>query len=152
MTEVIKLEDKEKHEDTYSKAIGEIGRWQICILVFVAFPTKLVLPCIHLGIVFLAPKTTFRCAQRKTVFDEIVNLTCYSDCKAYEYFSNIDNNIITQWNLVCERAWLADFVQMICMFGVVIGSAVFGSISDRYLLLINIFESFYFSSTFNLCE
>lgn len=124
-------EQKNKHEDAYSKAIGEMGRWQMMILALVAIPPKFILPSVQFGIIFMAPKTTFRCLQRVNTTEELLNVTCYSDCKSYEYHSDFEDSIIAKWDLICGRAWLANFTQTICMLGILVGSLVFGMISDR---------------------
>uniref|UniRef100_A0A8C9AY31 Solute carrier family 22 member 16 n=1 Tax=Prolemur simus TaxID=1328070 RepID=A0A8C9AY31_PROSS len=41
------------------------------------------------------------------------------------------STVVTQWNLVCERKWFAALIQPLFMFGVLVGAAVFGYISDR---------------------
>ncbi|XP_069743701.1 solute carrier family 22 member 16 isoform X4 [Narcine bancroftii] len=45
--------------------------------------------------------------------------------------SQIENSIVTEWNLVCDRAWLAKLTQPIFMVGVLLGAVVFGDIADR---------------------
>lgn len=40
-------------------------------------------------------------------------------------------SIVTAWDLVCEREWLAKFTQPTFMLGVLIGALVFGDIADR---------------------
>ncbi|KAK2114194.1 hypothetical protein P7K49_008460 [Saguinus oedipus] len=37
---------------------------------------------------------------------------------------------VTQWNLVCDRKWLAMLIQPLFMFGVLLGSLTFGYFSD----------------------
>lgn len=65
---------------------------------------------------------------------DAMNNTCYSNCKKYEYDATpFVNTIISEWDLVCERQWLASFTQMVLQLGVLIGSIVFGFLSDRYV-------------------
>ena len=45
--------------------------------------------------------------------------------------SEVQNNIVTDWDLVCEREWLAKLCQPTFMLGVLIGALVFGDIADR---------------------
>lgn len=62
----------------------------------------------------------------------VTNNTCYPECQKYEYDATpFDNTIISEWDLVCERRWLASFTQMVLQLGVLIGSIVFGFVSDR---------------------
>ncbi|XP_048858288.1 solute carrier family 22 member 16 isoform X1 [Brienomyrus brachyistius] len=45
--------------------------------------------------------------------------------------SEIQQSIVTDWDLVCEKEWLAKFCQPTFMLGVLIGALVFGDIADR---------------------
>lgn len=45
--------------------------------------------------------------------------------------SEVYQNIVTDWNLVCEREWLAKLAQPTFMLGVLIGALVFGDVADR---------------------
>lgn len=122
-----------KYGDTLTNAIGRFGRWHITLLIIVMAPTKMSALWAQMAIIFLAPKTTFYCVERTNTTQEtgIINETCYSDCAKYEYSSEFDNTIITEWDLVCERKWLANFTQTVCMFGILVGSVIFGFLADR---------------------
>ncbi|KAJ7418278.1 D-aspartate oxidase-like isoform X3 [Willisornis vidua] len=41
------------------------------------------------------------------------------------------NTVVTQWDLVCDREWLAKLIQPTFMLGVLIGAVIFGDIADR---------------------
>ncbi|XP_058469083.1 solute carrier family 22 member 16 [Solea solea] len=45
--------------------------------------------------------------------------------------SEIQQSIVTDWDLVCEKEWLAKLCQPTFMLGVLIGALVFGDIADR---------------------
>ncbi|XP_041831695.1 solute carrier family 22 member 16 [Melanotaenia boesemani] len=45
--------------------------------------------------------------------------------------SEVHQNIVTDWNLVCDKEWLAKLCQPTFMLGVLIGALVFGDIADR---------------------
>lgn len=45
--------------------------------------------------------------------------------------SEVYQSIVTDWDLVCEREWLAKLCQPTFMLGVLIGALVFGDIADR---------------------
>ncbi|XP_057678595.1 solute carrier family 22 member 16 [Corythoichthys intestinalis] len=45
--------------------------------------------------------------------------------------SEVLQSIVTDWDLVCDRAWLAKLCQPIFMLGVLVGALVFGDIADR---------------------
>ncbi|XP_025896488.1 solute carrier family 22 member 16 [Nothoprocta perdicaria] len=41
------------------------------------------------------------------------------------------STIVTEWDLVCDREWLAKLIQPTFMLGVLIGAVIFGDIADR---------------------
>ncbi|XP_012722825.2 solute carrier family 22 member 16 [Fundulus heteroclitus] len=45
--------------------------------------------------------------------------------------SEIHQSIVTDWDLVCEKEWLAKLCQPTFMLGVLIGALLFGDIADR---------------------
>ncbi|XP_045917108.1 solute carrier family 22 member 16 [Micropterus dolomieu] len=49
---------------------------------------------------------------------------------AYDH-TEVQQSIVTDWNLVCEREWLAKLCQPTFMLGVLVGALVFGDIADR---------------------
>ncbi|XP_061900613.1 solute carrier family 22 member 16 [Entelurus aequoreus] len=49
---------------------------------------------------------------------------------AYDH-SEVYQSIVTDWDLVCDRAWLAKLCQPTFMLGVLVGALVFGDIADR---------------------
>lgn len=53
-------------------------------------------------------------------------------CTEWEYDRSVfEETIITEWNLICDRAQLANVAQTIFMFGVLLGSASFGMAADK---------------------
>ena len=55
-----------------------------------------------------------------------------SACGLYVYdHSEVYQSIVTDWDLVCEREWLAKLCQPTFMLGVLIGALMFGDIADR---------------------
>lgn len=119
-------------EDGFSKLVGQFGRWQLMVFASV-FLVKLSSGWVQMAILFLTPNTIFWCTeftQNSTTVAK--NSTCYYDCVKYSYdTSPFENTIVSEWGLVCERAWLASFTQMMLQLGVLIGSIVFGFLSDR---------------------
>ncbi|CAH0383129.1 unnamed protein product [Bemisia tabaci] len=45
---------------------------------------------------------------------------------------NVRWSTVTEWNLVCSRAWMAATSDSLLMVGILIGSYVFGDLADRY--------------------
>uniref|UniRef100_UPI00398EE024 solute carrier family 22 member 16 isoform X2 n=1 Tax=Pristiophorus japonicus TaxID=55135 RepID=UPI00398EE024 len=60
------------------------------------------------------------------------NRTRFSCSDGFNYDpSHIESSIVTEWDLVCDREWLAKLTQPIFMLGVLLGAVVFGDIADR---------------------
>uniref|UniRef100_A0A4W3J5Q8 Solute carrier family 22 member 16 n=1 Tax=Callorhinchus milii TaxID=7868 RepID=A0A4W3J5Q8_CALMI len=45
--------------------------------------------------------------------------------------THMENSIVTEWDLVCDKEWLAKLTQPIFMIGVLLGAVIFGDIADR---------------------
>ncbi|CAG9793178.1 unnamed protein product [Diatraea saccharalis] len=119
-------------EDKLIQTIGEFGKWQFLLVLLLCVPAKLSATWTLLGIIFLAPNTQFRCVERANSTRDISNNTCYSDCSKYDYVTDFEITIISQWDLVCERAWMVNFSQTVLMIGVLLGSIFFGFVADRF--------------------
>lgn len=53
-------------------------------------------------------------------------------CDTFLYdHTEVQSSIVTNWDLVCEKEWLAKLCQPTFMLGVLIGALVFGDIADR---------------------
>lgn len=117
--------------DAITRAIGSIGKWQIwmCLVVFlVKFPVA----WHQMSILFLAPPTNFTCGVNEIVFDN----KCHENCTEYSYDHKIfAKTIISEWNLVCNRAWLSNLTQTLFMLGILVGNMVFGHLSDRLVTI-----------------
>lgn len=131
--------EKKVHEDVFSILLGHFGKWQLIIFLSV-FLIKLSSGWVQMAILFLTPKIVYWCEEFKTNdtnFDSVgrivvSNGTCYEDCVKYGYDpSPFQNTIISEWDLVCDKSWMASFTQMVLQFGVLTGSIVFGFLSDR---------------------
>lgn len=128
--------DEDKGHDYIEECIGSFGRWQATIC-FIAASTRLLAMWNIFSIIFLTPATEFSCTEftatsLKNYIDNNISSTCYEDCARYEYVNNIFNKtLISEFDLICEDAWLASFTQMVLMFGVLLGVFLFGWISDR---------------------
>ncbi|XP_046439382.1 organic cation transporter-like protein isoform X2 [Daphnia pulex] len=54
-------------------------------------------------------------------------------CKAWEYDRTYyESTIVTDWDLVCDRRWMASVSQSAYMLGALIASSLLGQLSDRY--------------------
>ncbi|KAM9234504.1 solute carrier family 22 member 16 [Dugong dugon] len=45
--------------------------------------------------------------------------------------SKWESTVVTEWDLVCHREWLAKLIQPVFMLGVLLGGVIFGCLSDR---------------------
>ena len=121
------VESEQAVQDPITKAIGAIGKWQLwmCFLIFL---TRFPVAWHQMSIIFLAPPMDFSCAD-----DEVwINNQCFSNCSVYKYDNSIfEETIVSQWNLICEKAWLKNFTQTIFMLGILVGNMVFGHLADR---------------------
>ncbi|XP_072932786.1 organic cation transporter protein-like isoform X2 [Epargyreus clarus] len=124
---MLENENKMFAEDPLTKAIGAIGKWQIWIC-FVVFLVKFPVAWHQMSIIFLAPPMNFTCATNEE-FDNV----CLKNCSSYKYdHSTFEETIISQWDLVCDKAWLKNLTQTIFMLGILVGNMVFGHLSDRF--------------------
>ncbi|KAL3277354.1 hypothetical protein HHI36_012704 [Cryptolaemus montrouzieri] len=112
-------------DDVVEKSIGNLGKWQIwvCLAIFlVKFPVA----WHQLNIVFEAPPAEFFCANNKTD-------RCFSKCSDHVFNRTIfSETLITQFDLVCGKSYLAHMAQLITMLGILFGNLTFGYLSDRY--------------------
>ncbi|CAB3239596.1 unnamed protein product [Arctia plantaginis] len=123
-------------EDDYVvKSIGSIGRWQIIVCIIVA-SSRLIASWNMLAILFLTPTTEFKCIKFKDNYNETTDVQlskCYENCEEYEYYQDVfESTLISQFGLICDRAWMASFTQTAMMLGLVCGISLFGWISDRF--------------------
>lgn len=131
-TEEIDLIVNEDKKDYIEKCIGAFGVWQLGICM-ISSMTRYTAISNMLSIIFLTPKTRFTCRLFKNNLKiEVKNSTCYEDCVKYEYSQDIfEETLISEFGLICDRAWLASFTQTILMLGFAVGVSIFGWISDR---------------------
>ncbi|XP_013147373.1 PREDICTED: organic cation transporter protein-like [Papilio polytes] len=121
-----------KKEDGFANILGHIGRWQILVCATVSL-VKLSSGWVQMAVLFLTPKLNFWCIEFSNSSRIVHNATCYDDCLKYEYDpSPFENTIVSEWGLICSRSWLASFTQTVLQFGILLGSILFGFLSDRY--------------------
>ncbi|KAL2081789.1 hypothetical protein ACEWY4_021607 [Coilia grayii] len=68
--------------------------------------------------------------QLRYVFNGNKTVTACATGFVYD-LSEVHQSIVTDWDLVCEREWLAKLTQPTFMLGVLIGALLFGDIADR---------------------
>lgn len=108
--------------DTIQNIIGAFGKYHyfLCILIFMS---KIFVAYHQMAIIFLAPKTSFKC-----------NSTGIEECPCPDpiYDTSVfTSTIVTEWGLICDKKWMASFTQTMFQLGVLIGSVLFGMAADR---------------------
>ncbi|XP_013184517.1 solute carrier family 22 member 15 [Amyelois transitella] len=126
--------DSKRDDDYVVRSMGAFGVWQalICLLAAV---TRVIAGWNIITIVYLTPKTHFICTEFENGAEplEVINTTCYDGCLKYEYENIIfESTLISEFDLICDRAWLASFTQSMLMFGLFLGVNFFGWVSDRF--------------------
>ncbi|KAG7301083.1 hypothetical protein JYU34_015479 [Plutella xylostella] len=110
--------------DPVEQAIGRFGRYQFWLLFIVSLsrlPTEFQLN----NVVFLIPGVDYRCLDN--------NLTNVCPCSNPQYDTrDISSSVTTTWNLICDRQPLASLATSALQLGMLVGSVVFGHVSDRY--------------------
>lgn len=80
---------------------------------------------LQMSIIFIAPPAQFECANATIE-------RCSAACPAHEFNRSVfTETIITQWDLVCDNAQLANVSQMMFMLGILLGNVLFGTIADK---------------------
>ncbi|KAK3506862.1 hypothetical protein QTP70_030152, partial [Hemibagrus guttatus] len=63
---------------------------------------------------------------------EFIGNKSVESCSGYVFDrSQVEQSIVTEWDLVCEKEWLAKITQPTFMLGVLIGALLFGDMADR---------------------
>ncbi|KAF5907793.1 solute carrier family 22 member 16-like, partial [Clarias magur] len=63
---------------------------------------------------------------------EFIGNKSLESCSGYVFdHSHVEQSIVTEWDLVCEKEWLGKLTQPTFMLGVLIGALLFGDIADR---------------------
>ena len=122
---------------------GSWGPWQRNIFLFLLFGG--IFSAFHgLSLTFYAPEVDYRCADDTEYVDleESFNNTDQCnlfingttvECKSWSYDTSFyETSIISEWDLVCDKSWLASFSQSSYMIGMMVSTILFGYLSDKY--------------------
>lgn len=120
------------NEDYLVVCIGAFGAWQarVCILACVA---RFMVMWNWMFIIFLTYDSEFICTDfNGTAPENVTESTCYDGCAKYEFAEGLfTRSFVAEFELICDRAWMANMVQSILMIGFLCGVSLFGWISDR---------------------
>lgn len=57
---------------------------------------------------------------------------CEANCDGYEYDRSIfKQNVIMEWDLICDRQWLEELSQSLVMVGIMLGNMIMGILADK---------------------
>ncbi|XP_046963293.1 organic cation transporter protein-like [Vanessa cardui] len=119
--------------DYVEETIGAAGLWQVGISSTAAL-TRYIAIGNMTSIVFLTPTTDFICTDLNDNGSmKAENNTCYENCRKYDFRSEVmETSLISDFQLICGKAWLGSFTQSVLMLGFVLGASFFGWLSDRF--------------------
>lgn len=112
-------------DDAVEKIIGRFGKYQIWILFLITigrYPTDFQLT----NVVFILPSVEYVC------LDGTLNETNYCPCESPDYDKSIIADSVTStWDLICSRTQYASIAQSMLQIGILVGSLLYGYLSDR---------------------
>lgn len=98
----------------------------------VLFLSKLPIFWHVLNLIFLTPPMDYYCNSTSSDFNE-TSMKNYCPCEDPWWDRSVFTETMqTKFNLVCEKQWLVSFSQSMTYLGSLIGSFLFGFLSDRY--------------------
>ncbi|KAG8193139.1 hypothetical protein JTE90_006971 [Oedothorax gibbosus] len=123
--------------------IGSYGPWQRRTFA-VFFYMNIVGVWQTLSVTFLAPNVDFECVEPQSMYTPVDNHTTFDGrcevlfangtlekCTRWEYdVANFSRNIVSEWDLVCDRQWLVSLAKSVYMFGFLASVFIFGQMSD----------------------
>ncbi|XP_078357827.1 organic cation transporter protein-like [Oculina patagonica] len=130
MAESAKAEDEQKtfEFDDIFEHVSSFGKYQIFWLVFTGFVLVFPVTTQFTLLVFANGTPDFQCVTPNVTCDV---KKCCDPCKAYE-FKGPFHSTVSEWNLICDRAYLGATLQSVYFAGMLVGSFVTGMISDAW--------------------
>ncbi|KAI1286803.1 Organic cation transporter protein [Halotydeus destructor] len=130
-----------------SDIIGHWGKWQRDIAIFV-ITCQTFSAFNGLSSAFYAPNVAFTCADGQqfegrpfkplslhndslALFDSKCSANISCDKWVFDR-SVFELTIIEEWNLVCDRSWIASLTQSVYMAAIIVSALLFGYLSDIY--------------------
>ena len=120
------------HEPSDVGEIVGLGRWQIQIFLF--FFAAAFFSCWeNVSLPFVAFESSFRCADAGSQKVDKCHFNGSISCTSWQYDTSFfKSSIISEWDLVCSRSWMASFSQTMYMFGMLTAAIVSGHAADHY--------------------
>lgn len=88
-----------------------------------------------LNLIFLSPPVNYSCKSLlKSPINNLTLMINFCPCDAPSWDQVVFTETTqTKFNLICDRAWLVSFSESITFVGTLIGSFLFGFLSDKYV-------------------
>ncbi|KAK3733265.1 hypothetical protein QZH41_011113, partial [Actinostola sp. cb2023] len=119
---------RDKEFDDVFHHIPSFGSYQKKVYFTTSFLNFLLGPQFGL-LVFAMGSPRFRCTTANVTCD--VNKCC-NNCTSYEFDEGQFTTIVTEWNLICDRAHIQATIQSCFFAGMLVGSIVGGVVSDAF--------------------
>ncbi|XP_021946577.2 organic cation transporter-like protein [Folsomia candida] len=116
-----------KFEEVLEK-LGGFGKFQILILVLL-LTLEIPVAFVTFIPIFVAGKGSWECVSNDEIDPDSQLDIC--NCNT-SLASSSDDSIVTEWHLVCEQSWVADFIMSIQMMGMFIGNIYGSQFADWY--------------------
>lgn len=117
-----------QHFDDVLRYVGEFGWWQkflyfsSCFVIIVSSALQIA------SLVFATGTPKFQCVTPNVTCDEN---KCCEECKNYSFDGSFTSTV-TEWSLICDKAHIAAIVQAFFVVGMMVGSLLFGVVSDYF--------------------
>ncbi|RWS23965.1 organic cation transporter protein-like protein [Leptotrombidium deliense] len=120
-----------------SDIIGGFGKWQRNIFLFCT-SMAMFSSLNNLAYSFYAPGIKYSCIELKNGSTLNISNTkevCkqQDQCLHWQFDNSVfSSTIIDEWNLICDKSFLASLTQSVYMAGIVVSAVSFGYISDKF--------------------
>lgn len=131
MSGSLRLADKPQRPDPIISILGsDLGRWQlyVCLWIFLSKPPT---GWVQISMVFLQSPVKATCKGGGGGGNGTD--VCEANCDGYDYDHSIfEQNIIMEWDLLCDRRWIQQLAQSLVMVGIMLGNMIMGLLADRW--------------------
>ncbi|XP_011204556.2 organic cation transporter protein [Bactrocera dorsalis] len=122
--------EEKKRVDPIIAILGsDLGPWQLCVCLWI-FLSKFPTGWVQISMVFMQTpvKATCKGGSGTNATD-----VCEAHCDGYEYDRSIfKQNIIMEWDLICDRQWIEQLSQSLVMVGIMLGNMIMGVLADKW--------------------
>lgn len=120
-----------KLSNPIEKHFNVISRYHYYFFVLI-FTSKLPIFWHVLNLIFLSPPMEYYC--NSTTISHVTYSKNHCPCEKPAWNRSVFKETMqTKFNLVCDKAWIISFSQSITYVGTLIGSLLFGFLSDKYV-------------------